>query len=212
MMHSEQINELAAALANAQGEIAGALKDSENPFYKSRYADLASVWAACRGPLSKAGLAVIQVPSAFLCGEDQLQVTVETLLAHSSGQWVRGEVSVITKGDPQAVGSAVTYLRRYAVAAFVGVAPEAEDDDAEAAQGRGLVAGAKAAPVAPPMPPKYESWLVNLQATIPAGTAALQMFWKNSGPDHRTYLLRTAPKSWEAMKAAAAKVSPAVPA
>ena len=61
MQTSEQINELAAALAKAQGEITGALKDSANPFFKSKYADLASCWDACRGPLSRNGLSVIQV-------------------------------------------------------------------------------------------------------------------------------------------------------
>jgi len=59
---SEQINELATALAKAQGKITGALKDSANPFYKSRYADLASVWDACRAALSENGLAVVQFP------------------------------------------------------------------------------------------------------------------------------------------------------
>ena len=61
--HSEQINELAKALAAAQAEIEGASKDKTNPHFKSRYADLASVWEACRKPLSKHGLSVIQGPS-----------------------------------------------------------------------------------------------------------------------------------------------------
>jgi len=130
MTTSEQIQELAAALSKAQGEMAGAKKDAANPFFKSKYADLASVWEACRGPLSKHGLAVLQSPHV-----DGVRVELDTLLTHASGQWIRGTVSATAKDDsPQALGSAITYLRRYALQSFVGVAPE--DDDAEAAQGR----------------------------------------------------------------------------
>lgn len=130
METSESINEIATALAKAQGEMGGAVKDAANPFFKSKYADLASVWDACRAPLSKNGLAVIQSPSA----EGSL-VTVSTLLTHSSGQWMRGCISVAAKDDsPQAVGSAVTYLRRYSLQSFAGIAPE--DDDGEGAQPR----------------------------------------------------------------------------
>ncbi len=63
MTTSPEINELAAALAKAQGEMGGALKDSANPFFKSKYADLSSVWEACRAPLAKYGLSIVQIPS-----------------------------------------------------------------------------------------------------------------------------------------------------
>lgn len=130
MTTSDQIHEIAAALAKAQGQMEGAVKDAANPFFKSKYADLASVWDACRKPLTDNGLAVVQSPSA-----DGLRVSVDTLLTHTSGQWMRGTVSVTAKEDsPQAVGSCITYLRRYALQSFAGVAPE--DDDAEAAEGR----------------------------------------------------------------------------
>lgn len=131
MITSESLNELSAALAKAQGQMSGAVKDSANPFFKSKYADLASVWDACRDALSKNGLALVQSPEV-----DGLRVSVDTLLTHTSGQWIKGTVSVSAKEDsPQAVGSCITYLRRYALQSFVGVAPE--DDDAEAAHGRG---------------------------------------------------------------------------
>jgi hypothetical protein len=127
---SEQINELAGALAKAQGKITGALKDSSNPFFKSRYADLASVWDACRGPLSDNGLAVVQLTEA-----DDSGVYVATTLAHSSGQWMRSRLRLTPKdGTPQGMGSAITYGRRYALAAIVGVAQV--DDDGNAASGR----------------------------------------------------------------------------
>lgn len=131
MNQSNQINELAAALAKAQGQITGALKDSSNPYFKSKYADLASCWDACRKQLSDNGLSVIQTTDVAADGTPM----VVTTLAHSSGQWIRGFLPVKAKDDgPQAQGSGITYARRYALAAIVGLAQI--DDDAEAAQGR----------------------------------------------------------------------------
>jgi hypothetical protein len=130
MSHSDNINELASALAKAQGQITGALKDSSNPFFKSKYADLASCWDACRKQLTENGLAVIQTTDIV-----QETVVVVTTLTHSSGQWMRGILPVKAKDDgPQAQGSGITYARRYALAAIVGLAQI--DDDAEAAQAR----------------------------------------------------------------------------
>jgi ERF superfamily len=209
MQTSETINEIATALSKAQGEMGGAVKDSANPFFKSKYADLASVWDACRGPLAKHGLAIVQSPSA-----DGLRVSVDTLLTHTSGQWMRGTVSVNAKEDsPQAVGSAITYLRRYALQSFAGVAPE--DDDAEAAHGRGNGAAQAKAPTPQTItaPPKgYLDWLDDIKAVSDEGTERLQKAWKESAADYRTYLTTTAPKVWEGIKAHAAKVSEPVSA
>ena len=131
MNKSETIGKLAEALSKAQGMMKGAVKDSENPFFKSVYADLASVWDACREPLSKNGLSVTQTTRIADNGEP---VIITTLL-HSSGEWMSGELLVKpVKNDPQSVGSAITYGRRYALSAIVGIAPE--DDDGEKAQGR----------------------------------------------------------------------------
>lgn len=133
MQTSETINELAGALAKAQGEITGALKDSANPFFKSKYADLASCWDACRGPLSKNGLSVVQ---GLDVSEGHLYL--KTRLMHSTGQWISSTTPVTPKDDtPQGMGSALTYARRYALTAMVGVAQV--DDDANAASGRGAV-------------------------------------------------------------------------
>lgn len=127
---SPTIGALAKALAAAQGEITGALKDSANPFFKSKYADLASCWDACRKPLAAHGLAVIQTTDA----DGDIPVVVTTL-AHESGEWVRGFLRLVpVKADPQGIGSTLTYARRYALAAMVGLAQI--DDDAEAGQGR----------------------------------------------------------------------------
>ncbi len=127
MNHSEQINELASALSKAQGQIEGAKKDKANPFFKSVYADLASVWDACRKPLSDNGLSVTQCPE-----EADNGIAIETMLLHSSGQWIKSRYTMpVSKLDAQAVGSAITYARRYALSAVVGIAPE--DDDGNAA-------------------------------------------------------------------------------
>jgi len=131
-MHSEQINELSTALAKAQGTIASAKKDRENPFFKSSYADLASVWDACRKPLSDNGLSVVQTTDITDKG-----VFLVTMLAHASGQWISGILPIRpVKDDPQGMGSAITYMRRYALAAIAGVAPEEHDDDGNEASGK----------------------------------------------------------------------------
>ena len=132
-MQSENINELALALSKAQASITGALKDSANPFFKSKYADLASRWDACRKQLTDNGLCVMQTTDMV----DGV-VFVKTTLAHSSGQFIAGALPVKAKDDsPQAQGSGITYARRYALAAIVGLAQI--DDDAEAAQARDTV-------------------------------------------------------------------------
>ena len=129
-MQSETIGALAAALSKAQADITGALKDSSNPFFKSKYADLASCWDACRHQLADNGLSVVQTTRMTEQG-----LLLVTTLAHSSGEWIAGEMPVLTKdASPQGQGSGLTYARRYALAAIVGLAQI--DDDAEAAQGR----------------------------------------------------------------------------
>lgn len=138
MQRSESISQLAAALAKAQSVMTGALRDSENPHFRSRYADLASVWEACREPLSSNGLSVAQLPGIT----DRGTVTVETVLLHESGEFIGGTIEIpAAKSDAQAIGSALTYARRYSLAAVVGIAPE--DDDAEGAVGRGNAPGKK---------------------------------------------------------------------
>lgn len=131
MQTSESIKELAGALAKAQGVMGGALKDSANPFFKSKYADLESVWQACRRALSENGLAVVQ----SITTSDEGTPAITTMLAHASGEWVRDTFMLTPKDQgPQSIGSVISYGRRYALAAMVGVYQT--DDDAEAAQGR----------------------------------------------------------------------------
>ncbi len=129
MNKSESIKELATALAKAQAEIENASKSSVNPHFKSKYADLAEVLNTVRPVFSKHGISVIQAPS-YEAGV----ASVETMLTHSSGEWLSNTCSApVSKQDAQGVGSAVTYLRRYSLAAFAGIAQE--DDDANSAVG-----------------------------------------------------------------------------
>lgn len=130
MKTSEQINELATALSKAQGEIRGAKKDSENPFFKSKYSDLASVWEAIRVPFSDNGLSVIQATEPTEAEE----VIVTTRIMHASGQWYEFTTTIpVSKSDAQGYGSALTYCRRYGLAAAAGVAQIDDDGNAAAA-------------------------------------------------------------------------------
>lgn len=129
-MMSSDIGKLAEALAKAQSEMEPATKDTTNPFFKSQYASLASCWQACRGPLTKHGLAVVQTTEP-----DNGNVTVISILTHSSGQWIKGKLSVKpSKTDSQALGSCLSYLRRYSLSALVGLSTQ--DDDAESTMSR----------------------------------------------------------------------------
>src|SRR5690348_2447368 len=101
--------------------MAGAKKDMTNPHYKSRYADLASVWDACRDALTANGIAVIQMTEP----SERDEIIVDTRLVHSSGEWIEGRLVLpVSKADAQGYGSALTYARRYGLSAAVGVAPE----------------------------------------------------------------------------------------
>ena len=140
MEKSEHIKELAKALSAAQGEMKGASKDSSNPFFKSKYADLASVWEAIRAPFSKNGLAISQVTS-----EDDKGLILNTMLMHSSGEWIMGELRINPVDQkPQTMGSAISYARRYALSAMAGV--YAEDDDGNLASGKAATPNASQRP------------------------------------------------------------------
>lgn len=138
-MQSEQTNQLFTALAKAQDEMEIARKDCNNPFYKSKYADLQSVVGSSRPSLAKHGLSVIHIM------EQQDQHTyMTTQLSHSSGQYIRSRVKLSpVKSDVQSLGSYITYMKRYCYAALVGVVT-GEDDDAEACMDRSATNGKNA--------------------------------------------------------------------
>jgi len=129
MNKSESIAEIATALAKAQAEISNASKNAKNPHFKSVYADLAEILNTVRPVFSLHDIAVIQAPQY-----ENGAVTVETMLTHKSGEWISSSVSApVSKQDAQGVGSAITYCRRYGLAAMAGIAQE--DDDANGAVG-----------------------------------------------------------------------------
>lgn len=128
---SDSIAEIAKALCKTQATVEAVKKDASNPFFKSKYADLASIWHAIREPLTSNGLSVLQEPST-----EGNKVKITTTLMHVSGEFLRSVLEVpAVKVDPQGIGSAITYARRYALGAIVGIAPE--DDDGNAASGGG---------------------------------------------------------------------------
>lgn len=135
MMQSESIANLAQCLSVVQGKLEYAKKDSANPFFKSKYADLESVWDACRKLLADNGLAVAQFPGTYSDLDKSMSLT--TILMHSSGEWISQEMSLpVSKIDPQGCGSAISYMRRYSLAAIVGVVQS--DDDGNAASNSSL--------------------------------------------------------------------------
>jgi hypothetical protein len=128
MNKSNTIKELATALVKVQAKLQPAAKDAKNPFFKSNYSTLNSVWDACRQLLTENGLAISQVNQATESG-----VIIETILMHESGEWISGEIFLpLTKADAQGVGSATSYGRRYGLAAIVGIVAD-DDDDGNAA-------------------------------------------------------------------------------
>lgn len=137
MKSSASIATLAPALVAALAEIGGVAKGKTNPHFKSKYATLENVIEASKGILANHGIALMQFPSAFAGGA----MSLDTILLHESGEWLSGEEAfgVATgKQDPQAVGSALTYARRYAQMAVLNM--PALDDDGEAAMPRPQVA------------------------------------------------------------------------
>lgn len=133
MNKSECVTELSAALSKAQAGIANAAKEGMNPHFKKSYATLKSVWDVCKKPLTDNGLSVVQSPEV-----DGSAVKVTTTLLHKSGQWFESSITMPVPAKSlncQGIGSAITYARRYALAAMVGVAPE-DDDDGEGAVNR----------------------------------------------------------------------------
>lgn len=132
VQRSESIAKLAMALAKAQAQITFAAKDATNPHFKSKYADLAAVWEACRKPLSGNGLSVVQLPST-----DGLKVTLTTVLMHESGEWISQDLTMTASANtPQAIGSCITYARRYALSSVAGIAQD--DDDGNAASNKAV--------------------------------------------------------------------------
>jgi len=157
MKQSESITDLATALCLAQAEMGGAIKDSNNPFFKSSYADLTSVIKVIKEPFAKYGLSFVQLPVTSAGGNG---IGVSTMLMHKSGQWLQNEYLLpMDKVTPQGAGSAITYARRYALQSLAGI--PSVDDDSEMAMYRN-----EPEPVAPPVKRVSKKLMQDLVALV----------------------------------------------
>lgn len=132
MMKSETISELAKALVKFNGEVSRVSKDANNPFFKNSYATLDQIIDEVRPILNKHGLSIMQFPSG-----DGDHVTLKTLILHESGEWIESDPISMkpVKNDPQSVGSAITYARRYSLSAFLSLNTGEDDDGNKATHG-----------------------------------------------------------------------------
>ena len=128
MKTSESIKQIAEALVSAQKEIRFAAKDSTNPHFKSKYANINSVIEAVKKPLNDNGISILQ----SLSPSDDNKLHLTTRLLHSSGEWIEDTaVCPIQKQDPQGLGSAISYIRRYSISSLCAL--YADDDDGQSA-------------------------------------------------------------------------------
>ncbi|NJO64181.1 MAG: ERF family protein [Richelia sp. RM2_1_2] len=131
MKTSDSIVNITKALLTAQRKMEAAVKGSKNPYFKSNYADYNAVLEASKPHLNEVGIAILQPHKTT-----ELGTFVETILLHESGEFISSEtlVSVAKQNDPQALGSAITYARRYGLQSLISL--PAEDDDGEKAMSR----------------------------------------------------------------------------
>lgn len=127
-----ELKELAIAMAKAQAEMSNAVKDVDNTFFKSKYADLAGVREAVMPALNKHGLSVMQMPTS----KEDGSIYVKTILMHESGESIDFDGPCVKpeQATAQKIGSLITYLRRYNLMSITGIA--SDDDDGNAASGK----------------------------------------------------------------------------
>lgn len=143
MKTSESIKSIGKALNEAQKQMGAVKKGASNPFFKSKYADLTSVIEVVKEPLNNNGITILQphntkIEMSATSGTNEVVHFVETILLHESGEFISSETPVFLpekkKDDPQALGSAITYARRYGLQSLLSI--PAEDDDGEKAMNR----------------------------------------------------------------------------
>jgi len=144
MNKSESIKNIAGALVKFQASVSKVAKEANNPFFKSKYASLANILDTIQKPLSECGLAISQFPDGN---------ALTTIILHAdSGEWMESSyvMPVAKQNDPQAMGSAMTYARRYALGSILNLNID-DDDDGEKAMGRQI-------PKKDELTPKHPSW------------------------------------------------------
>lgn len=136
MKTSESIGKIVPALLKAQRKIGAVTKGADNPFFKSKYADLPSVMEVCKGPLNEEGIVIIQSPKIEINPENgNVLNIVETVLMHESGEFISGEMALLLdKIDMQKLGSAVSYAKRYVLQSMTFI--PSVDDDGNKASGK----------------------------------------------------------------------------
>jgi len=179
MNKSETISELAKALNAFQGKVQPVKKDAVNPFFKSHYATLDAIWEGIKKPLTDSGLSVTQTLDIVDDGKNLL----DTTLLHISGEWVSGSMAINpVKDDPQGLGSAISYARRYSLCAMLGVVAD-EDDDANVATKPKAEAKPKAkAPVSPTVETTQTDEIITSETMTPEilfNLIAEKMTWKS---------------------------------
>lgn len=199
MTTSEQLGDLAAALAAAQRAMKNAGLNKVNPHFRSKYADLAGIREAVVPALNMNGIAVVQTLDG-----DAGAVCVLTRLIHTSGQWIESRCPLPAAPDMQKMGSAITYARRYSLSAICGIAADEDDDANEASK------PVAAKQVVAPVPPGFDDWLVDLEAVAAEGIEALKATWTKSQPFLRKHLTDTNNAKWDALKAKAVKATEAM--
>jgi len=207
MTTSEQINELAAALAKAQAAMKNAALNKTNPHFRSKYADLAGIRDAVIPSLTANGIAVVQTLDVLghpAC-DSPPRLYVLTRLLHASGQWIESRCQIPDVPDMQKMGSAITYARRYSLSAICGIAADEDDDANEAARPNGDAKQTAA-------PKGYENWIDDMISVAQEGSERLKAAWTKSKPEYRQHLTATNNPLWESLKARAAAVKAAVPA
>ena len=164
MNTSEAINEIAAALSKAQSEVKNPSFNRVNPHFKSKYADLGEVLSVVRPALSKYGIALMQMTDFGDNG-----IVLHTRLTHSSGQWIESTYPVSNLGTHQAMGAALTYAKRQALSAIVGVAGEDDTDGEDTKEStEGVRPSAKKPPTKAQVlsPEKSEAALADMMADL----------------------------------------------
>lgn len=176
MRSSESVVELSKAFNLAQSQMGGAKKDAANPFFKSKYADLAAVMEAIAEPFANNGLSFMQSPGMY---DDKICVT--TRIMHESGEWIEGDTILPpTKADAQGYGSAVTYGKRYGLQAMCGVPSVDDDGNAAVQQQASLVK----------IDPKVKKDLVaqTTQYLADGDGEAIKEIWAEFDPDEKAVL------------------------
>jgi len=213
-LSSDNLGQLAKALAAAQAEMGAAKKDATNPHFKSKYADFAAIVDASRPVMAKHGLAILQsTPS------EGATITVATRLIHASGEWIESSLTMTARdATPQSIGSALTYGRRYGWSTLIGLAAD-EDDDGEKAQPRPSLVMQRDnsaqsrdnTPVSAVAPEGFDAWLAILEATAKDGTEAMRKAWSLSALAFRSHLQHTQRTKVDELKAIAAQHDVLVP-